>query len=105
MLISGCLAGLLGALLYMGKQTTILTSISAKAIPQEGFNGISVGLIAMCNPAGVLPISFFFGMIYQAKASMAEVLVIDSTIADLMFGIIVYGAAILSVFYYFAPYM
>ncbi len=105
MFISGVLAGLLGAVLYLGKQNTITATITAKTIPQDGYNGISVGLIALCNPIGVLPVSLLFSMVYEAKASIGVVLNIDSTITDLMFGIIVYGAAILTVFYFFRPYL
>ncbi len=104
MLISGMIAGLLGAMVYCGKSPNIPAQVTAKAIPQEGFNGISVGLIAMTNPLGVVPVSFFFGMVETAKASIAQECAIDSHITDLMFGIIVYGAAIVSLFYYVKPW-
>ncbi len=105
MLISGLIAGLLGAMVYLGKSNgNVPTEITAKAIPIEGFNGISVGLIAMNNPLGIIPVSVLFGMIETAKSSIAQSCGVDSYISDLMFGIIVYGAAIVSLLYYVQPW-
>jgi simple sugar transport system permease protein len=81
----------------------VFVTITAKTIPAEGFNGISVGLIAMTNPIGVLPISLFFAMVQNAKASIQSAYAVDPAIADLMFGVIVYGAAAISLIYYFKP--
>ncbi|MDE6476774.1 MAG: hypothetical protein K2L48_01035 [Mycoplasmoidaceae bacterium] len=104
MLISGLIAGLLGAMVYLGKSNgNVPTEITAKAIPIEGFNGISVGLIAMNNPIGIVPVSILFGMIETAKSSIAQSCGVDAYITDLMFGIIVYGAAIVSLLYYIKP--
>lgn len=105
MIISGALAGLLGAMIYAGKDNTMNVTITDKAIPQDGFNGISIGLIAMNNPYGVLPVSFLFGMIQGAKANISQVCGVDIAIADLMFGIIVYGSAIITIFYWFKPWI
>ncbi len=105
MFISGMIAGILGAMVYFGKAPgNIPTEITAKAIPIEGFNGISVGLIAMNNPLGIVPVSLLFGMIETAKSDIAQVCAVDSNITDLMFGIIVYGAAIVSLLYYVKPW-
>ena len=105
MAISGGLAGLLGAMLYCGQNNSISVTIAAKAIPVEGFNGISVGLIAMNNPAAVLPVSCLFGMIQNSKSSIQQICGVDPNIADLMFGIIVYGAAIVSLFFLIKPWI
>ncbi len=105
MLISGLIAGLLGAMVYLGKSNgNVPTEITAKAIPIEGFNGISVGLIAMNNPIGIVPVSILFGMIETAKSSIAQSCGVDAYITDLMFGIIVYGAAVVSLLYYIKPW-
>lgn len=105
MTISGAIAGILGIMVYFGKSNgNIPTEITAKAIPIEGFNGISVGLIAMNNPIGVIPVSFLFGMIDTSKSQIAQACGVDSNITDLMFGIIVYGAAIVSLLYYLKPW-
>jgi simple sugar transport system permease protein len=50
MVISGGLAGILGIMVYCGRNNGLPCSILSRAIPQDGFNGISVGLIAMSNP-------------------------------------------------------
>lgn len=105
MMISGLLAGLLGAMIYCGQTNQIFVTISAKTIPTEGFNGISVGLIAMTNPIGVLPISLFFAMVENAKATIQSTYSVDPAISDLMFGVIVYGAAAISLIYYFKPWI
>ena len=105
MLISGMLAGLLGAMIYCGDRNVIFVTTTAKAIPVEGFNGISVGLISMNNPLAVLPISLFFAMVQSAKSTIQTDLFVDPFAIDLMFGIIVYGAAIISLVYYFKPWI
>ena len=105
MIISGLLAGLLGAMIYCGQTNQVFVTISAKTIPSEGFNGISVGLIAMTNPIGVLPISLFFAMVDNAKATIQSAHSVDPAIADLMFGVVVYGAAVISLIYYFKPWI
>lgn len=105
MLISGLLAGLLGAMIYCGNNNQIFVTSTAKTIPIEGFNGISVGLISMNNPLAVLPISLFFAMVQNAKSTIQTELLVDPVITDLMFGIIVYGAAIISLMYYFKPWI
>ena len=85
MLISGTLAGLLGAMIYCGNSNQIFVTTTAKAIPIEGFNGISVGLISMNNPLVVLPISLFFAMVQNAKSTIQAELLVDPVISDLMF--------------------
>ena len=105
MVISGLFAGLLGAMVYCGYEVSMPVTVSAKTIPQYGFNGISVGLIAMTNPIGVVPVSLLFGMIDISKSSMSTFCGVDPNIAQLMFGVIVYGAAIIAFFYYFTPWV
>jgi simple sugar transport system permease protein len=50
MTISGIIAGIMGVMVYLGQNTTMPVQVAAKTIPQQGFVGISVGLIAMSNP-------------------------------------------------------
>ncbi|MDE7434024.1 MAG: hypothetical protein K2M43_02780 [Mycoplasmoidaceae bacterium] len=103
MLISGMIAGLLGAMVYCGENASVPTEVTAKALPNEGFNGISVGLIAMGNPLGVIPVSILFGIVETSKAAIGTTCGVDINITNLMFGIIVYGAAVISMFYYVKP--
>jgi simple sugar transport system permease protein len=104
MLISGAIAGILGAMVYLGKADNMPVTVAAKTIPQEGFTGISVGLIAMSNSWAILPISLLFGMIDSSKVSLQTLYGVDPAVADTIFGIVVYGAAIISIFYFLVPY-
>lgn len=103
MTISGAIAGALGAIVYFGGTNALPASYAAKTIPAEGFNGISVGLIAMCNPIAVVPISVFFAMIDTSRAALSGI-GIDGSINDLIFGIVVYGSAIISFFLLMRPW-
>ncbi|MDR0740011.1 MAG: ABC transporter permease [Mycoplasmataceae bacterium] len=104
MLISGAIAGILGAMVYLGKADNMGVTVAAKTIPQEGFTGISVGLIAMSNSWAILPIACLFGMIDGSKVALQTSLGVDPSISDCIFGIVVYGAAIISIFYYLVPF-
>lgn len=105
MAISGALAGIMGIMVYCGRENgAMYITVSAKTIPVEGFNGISVGLIAMNNPIATVPIAFLFGMVESSKASISG-LGIDGQITNLIFGIIVYGAAAIALFYWFKPWL
>ncbi len=103
MAISGAISGILGAMVYAGFSPQMPTTAIAKAIPQEGFNGISVGLIAMCSPVAAIPVSFFFSMV-QSSVPAIQSLGIDSHIANVVFGIVVYGSAAIALFLSLKPY-
>jgi len=103
MAISGAISGILGAMLYCGYSPQMAITASAKAIPQEGFNGISIGLIAMCSPVAAIPASLFFSMV-QTSVAPLQSLGIDNHIAQVVFGIVVYGAAAISLFLHLKPY-
>lgn len=101
--ISGALSGILGVMLYAGLSPQMPITAAAKAIPQEGFNGISVGLIAMVSPAASIPVSLFFSMIQTSVAPM-QTIGIDNHIANVVFGIVVYGSAAIALFLNLKPY-
>ncbi len=103
MAISGAIAGILGAMMYCGFTPNMPVTAAAKAIPQEGFNGISVGLISMCNPLASIPVSLFFSMVKTSVADL-QLIGIDNHIADVVFGIVVYGAAAITLFLNIKPY-
>lgn len=103
MAISGAIAGILGVMLYCGFSPNMPVTAAAKAIPQEGFNGISVGLISMCNPIASVPVSLFFSMV-KTSVSDLQAIGIDNHIADVVFGIVVYGAAAIALFLNLKPY-
>ncbi|MBQ0045746.1 MAG: ABC transporter permease [Mycoplasma sp.] len=103
MAISGAISGILGVMLYCGFSPNMPVTAAAKAIPQEGFNGISVGLISMCNPVASIPVSLFFSMV-KTSVSDLQAIGIDNHIADVIFGIVVYGAAAITLFLNLKPY-
>ncbi|XQP55536.1 MAG: ABC transporter permease subunit [Mycoplasmoidaceae bacterium] len=103
MAVSGAISGILGAMLYCGYAPNMPITAAAKAIPQEGFNGISVGLISMCSPIASVPVSLFFAMVRTAVGDL-QALGIDNHIADVVYGIVVYGAAAIALFLNLKPY-
>lgn len=105
MLISGAVAGILGACVYGGYNSQLSVSIATREIPHWGFDGISIGLIGMNSPLGALPVSFLFAIIENAKGNINVTLGINIAFTNLMFGIIVYGAAIISIFSSVTPYL
>lgn len=103
MAISGAIAGVLGVMIYCGFSPNMPVTAAAKAIPQDGFNGISVGLISMCSPLASVPVSLFFSMV-KTSVSDLQILNIDNHISDVIFGIVVYGAAAIALFLNLKPY-
>lgn len=104
MAISGILAGVLGCMVYCGYSTQMPITAVAKSIPQEGFNGIAVGLIAMNNPIACVPIAYFFALIQESATALNSEKGIDPNIPLVIFGIVVYGAAAISLFMNIKPY-
>ncbi len=101
--ISGVMAGILGIICYLGNTNQMPLTIVSKTIPIEGFNGISVGLISMCVPIAAIPVSFLFAMI-QASTGQLQMLNVDQNMPNIIFGIVVYGAAIITLFLSFKPW-
>jgi ABC-type uncharacterized transport system permease subunit len=67
MLISGGLAGLMALNPIMGSEHRVALDFVANA----GFVGIAVALIGRSHPAGIIPASILFGMLYQGGAELA----------------------------------
>ena len=103
MAISGVLAGILGCMVYCSLSTQMPITAAAKSIPQEGFNGIAVGLIAMNNPIACVPIAFFFALIQESATGLISI-GIDANIPMVVFGIVVYGSAAIALFMNIKPY-
>jgi simple sugar transport system permease protein len=103
MCISGAFAGLLGVMIYCAQKGQLETTIISKSIPGEGFAGVAIGLISMNNPISIFPISLLFGAVENSKGVIQQECFVDPYFVDLMFGIIVYGAAIISIMYRFKP--
>lgn len=86
MAFSGALAGLAGAVFYLGIKLS-LPAIGAD-IPGEGFNGITVSLIAFNNPIGVFFSSLFVAMLYNSKLIIS--IHLNPSMSDLILGIIIF---------------
>ncbi|MFP3154776.1 ABC transporter permease [Lachnospiraceae bacterium ZAX-1] len=90
MVISGALAGIGGALLYLagsGKYMQVLDIISP-----EGFNGISVALLGLSNPIGILFAGIFIGYITVGGNNL-QLLDFVPEIIDTIISVIIYCGA------------
>lgn len=90
MAISGALAALGGALLYLagsGKHIEI-----ADALADEGFTGISVALLGLSNPIGVLLAGLFIAYI-TAGGFYLQLLDFPTEVIDIIIAVIIYFAA------------
>lgn len=91
MVISGALAGLGGALLYLagsGKYLQVLDVIAP-----EGFSGISVALLGLSNPIGILFSGLFIGHITVGGYNM-QLFDFVSEAIDIIIAAIVYCGAL-----------
>jgi simple sugar transport system permease protein len=89
MAISGALAGLGGATLYVG----YATSLQIGVLPSIGFDGIAVALLASNSPLGVLGSAVFFGILQSGKGFMNAMTSIPPEIGDTIIATIIYFAA------------
>lgn len=97
MALSGVMAGLLGVVMFVFKEGQISnTYIMSNVLPQVGFDGIAMALLAYSNPIGIIPISIFFGILQNG--SDMGVLGLDKSVSSLIVGIIIYFAAISVIF-------
>jgi simple sugar transport system permease protein len=67
MLISGALAGMMALNPVMGDQNRLQIDFVTGA----GFVGIAVALMGRSHPAGIVPASILFGILYQGGAELA----------------------------------
>lgn len=102
MAISGGIAGILAYILYTAGDTpSIPVSTSIDALPNEGMNGIAIGLIAMSNPIAILPVSFILGL-FQSSAPFLSTPVAFS---NLIMGFVMLGAAMFTIFLHYKPWL
>lgn len=66
MIISGACAGMAGAAELMGNQGRAMENITSG----YGFSGIVVALFGGLHPAGIIPASFFFGILLYAQVNL-----------------------------------
>lgn len=89
MAISGALAGLGGATLYVG----YASSMQIGVLPSIGFDGIAVALLASNHPLGVVGSAVFFGILQSGKGFMNAMTKIPPEIGDTIIATIIYFAA------------
>lgn len=95
MVIAGALSGLGGGLLYLagsGKNLSVVDELAA-----EGFNGISVALLGLSHPLGVLAAGIFLGYITVGGFNM-QLYDFVPEIVDIITAAIIYFAAFALIF-------
>lgn len=88
MAIAGALAGLAGLSYYCGYSNIM----EMGKMPNEGFDGIAVGLLGNCSPIGVFFSAIFFGALKMGKGSLAAT-GIPTELADTIIAVIIYFTA------------
>lgn len=92
MLIAGALSGLAGALTITGMSPHNISTISV--FENNGFNGLSVALIANSSPIGCIFAGLLFsGLIYGGQSIQSQVGA-PSEIINIMIGVIVFFVAL-----------
>ena len=90
MVIAGAIAGLAGACLYLagtGKHIEIVDTIA-----DEGFTGISVALLGLCHPIGILFSGIFIAYL-TAGGFYLQLFEFSTEIIDIIVAIIIYFSA------------
>lgn len=90
MAISGALCGLGGALMYLAGAGTGIPVVDVLA--PEGFNGIPVALLGMCNPIAIIFSGIFISYLTVGGLSM-QVYGFVPQIIDIITSVIIYFAA------------
>lgn len=91
MLISGALAGIGGALLYLANSGKYLQVLDI--IAPEGFSGISVALLGMSNPIGILFAGLFIGHLTVGGYNM-QLFDFAPEVIDMIIAAIIYCGAL-----------
>lgn len=89
MVIAGALAGLGGAVFYVGYASNMQIGV----MPTQGFDGVAVSLLGVNSPWGVLVSAIFFGLLHSGKGFMNAMTRIPPEIADTIIATIIYFAA------------
>lgn len=91
MVIAGALAGIGGALLYLANSGKYLQVLDI--IAPEGFSGISVALLGMSNPIGILFAGLFIGHLTVGGYNM-QLFDFDPEVIDMIIAVIIYCGAL-----------
>jgi len=95
MLIAGALAGLAGALVITGISPHKLSTMAA--FENNGFNGLSVALIAGSSPIGCIFAGLLFGGLLYGGQSVQSSIGAPSEIINIMIGTIIFFVALTKV--------
>ncbi len=90
MAIAGAISGLAGGILYLagtGKHIEIVDTLAS-----EGFNGISVALLGVCHPIGILFAGLFIAYL-TAGGFYLQLFEFSTEIIDIMIAVIIYFSA------------
>ena len=90
MTIAGAISGLAGGLLYLagtGKHITIVDTLA-----DEGFTGISVALLGICHPIGILFAGIFIAYL-TAGGFYLQLFEFSTEIIDIIVAVIIYFSA------------
>ena len=102
MSISGGLVGIMALVLYTSGQTpTIPINRDFDILPVQGFNAITIGLIALNNPIGIIPVAFLMGL-FQSSAPFLSV---PPSFSQLIMGMIILGSAMFVILLRFKPWL
>ncbi len=102
MAISGALAGLAGAVVYLTSSGARISTTYILA--SEGFDGIAVALLGLSNPIGVLGAGIFIGYIKVAGLYL-QTLTFKKEIIDIIISAIIYLSALSVVFKSFSKWL
>ena len=91
MLIAGALAGAAGAMMYLAPSSGMHMHVD-EIMPSQGFGGISVALLALSNPVGIVLCALFIGHI-TIGASYLQSLGFMPEVIDIIIGLIIYFSA------------
>ena len=92
MAIAGALAGGGAALYYLSGNTEFYWQ-TYQSLPDTGFNGIPVALLAACNPIGVIFTGIFMSMLDISGTQLTALTPFNEYITDVVIAAIVYLSA------------
>ncbi len=92
MALAGALAGTGAALYYLAGNTEFFWS-TYQSLPDTGFNGIPVALLASCHPVGVVFTGCFMSMLDICGLQLTNLTAYNEYITDVIIAIIVYLSA------------
>ena len=95
MTIAGALAGLGGAMVYISSITKVFDSLLTLA--SEGFDGISVALLGMSNPIGIIFSAAFIAALKNAGPALSRS-GFNEEVVKIMTAVIIYASAFSLIF-------